>query len=214
MSSSETRTEHYSSLFCNVQDSAWRSRCSVNVFIKVWSANQYVSTSVRCSHSLQVSHQLHYSWQKKQLSLWFLVFLSLQGHPQVFFIILYFTGHTICYLLELGEYFFSFFPHLFISFFFPPDFTDLPRNGVVQSQIRVLLPRNSMKDLRASENYPTYGGSCSLLPECIHIHKGQEFQLKEHWNLLNIITYYLMYYSFLKSVPLEFQNDYVRWTWL
>lgn len=86
-------------------------------------------------------------------------------------------------LLELRISFFCFFPHLFI--FSPQNFTELPRNGVIQSQIRIVLPKNSVKDLRTSENYPTYGGSSSLLPEFIHIHKGQGFQLKEHENLLN-----------------------------
>lgn len=118
MSSSETRTEHYSSLFCNVQESAWHCRCSVNVFIKVWSANQYVSTSVRCSHSLQVSHQLHYSWQKKQPSLWFLVFLSLQSHPQVFFSLSYIL-QVILYVIFLNWeiIFFLFSPTCLYLFF-------------------------------------------------------------------------------------------------
>lgn len=122
MSSSETRTEHYSSLFCNVQESAWHCRCSVNVFIKVWSANQYVSTSVRCSHSLQVSHQLHYSWQKKQPSLWFLVFLSLQSHPQVFFHYLIFYRSYYMLSSWTGRLFFFFFPPLVYTFFFPSRF--------------------------------------------------------------------------------------------
>lgn len=141
--------------------SAWLSRCSVNAFLKVWSANQHASTRGRCSHPLQVSHRSHYSWKKKQPSLWFFVFLSHQGHPQVFS--LSHILQVILYVIFLNQESLSFFLTCLYIFF--PDFAVLPRTGVVQPQIQVLLPRNSMKDLRASENYPTYGGSCSLLPE-------------------------------------------------
>lgn len=141
------------------------SRCSVNVLINAWSASQKVSASMHCSHTLMISSQLHSSFQKIHPSLWFLVFLIHQAIPKF---IGDFTGWYCVFLNWENIPFFP--PYLFIPFFFfSLNFRVLPRNGVVESQIRIILPRSSVKHLRASENYLACGGSCLRLQR-IYLH--------------------------------------------
>jgi len=110
-----------------------------------------VSTSVHCSRTLVVLSQLHYSFHKIHPSLWFLFFLIHQAIPKF---IGDFRGDTVC---SWTERIFLFFLHLFIPNFIFWMSRVLPRKGIVESHIRILLPRSSVKDLRASENHPTYG---------------------------------------------------------